>query len=202
MMEQAIAIGAALSAFGADSQHNRLMRMDFPREDGPAATLLVNTLLAREELSRCFRFDVELLSDDARISLKSMMARMVTISLVRDDVSLRYFNGYVGQFRFVRTDGGFAFYRMILESWLTMTRLHADCVSFQDKSALEITEETFSGTRSATGARSLPMSLRASAVPTSTTRPTTQTKGKSPFKPYPLENAKSEFSAFKFTIGA
>jgi type VI secretion system secreted protein VgrG len=38
MMEQAIAIGAALPAFGADSQHNRLLRMEFPREDGPAAT--------------------------------------------------------------------------------------------------------------------------------------------------------------------
>jgi uncharacterized protein involved in type VI secretion and phage assembly len=202
MMEQAIAIGAALSAFGADSQHNRLMRMDFHREDGPAAILLVDTLLAREGLSRCFRFDVALVSDDARIFLKSMMARMVTISLVRDDGLLRYFNGYVRQFRFVRIDGGFAFYRMILEPWLSMTRLHADCVSFQDKSALQITEETFSGTSSATGALSVPMSLRASAVPTSTTRPTLQTKGKSPFQPYPFENANSEFSAFKSAIGA
>jgi type VI secretion system secreted protein VgrG len=54
-------------------------------------------------VSRCFRFEVELLSDDARIPLKTMMARMVTISLVREDGSLRYFNGYVTEFRFLRT---------------------------------------------------------------------------------------------------
>ena len=143
MIEQAIAVGAALSAFGAGAQHKRLLRLDFPRRDGPPATLLVNTLLAREALSRCFRFEVELLSDNARIPLKAMMAKMVTISLVRDDGSLRYFNGYVSEFRFVRTDGGFAFYRMILEPWLALARLHADCVSFQAKSVIEITETTF-----------------------------------------------------------
>jgi type VI secretion system secreted protein VgrG len=143
MIEQANAAGAALSAFGLGSQHHRLLRMEFPRKDGPGAMLLVNTLQGREELSRCFRFEVELLSDDAGISLKAMMARMVTISLVRDDGSLRYFNGYVSEFRFMRTDGGFAFYRMILEPWLAFAKLRTDCVSFQDKSVLEITEQTF-----------------------------------------------------------
>ncbi len=143
MIETAIAIGGALSAFSTGSQHNRLLRISFPRDDGPDSVLLVNTLCAREELSRCFRFEVELLSDDARISLKAMMARMVTISLVRDDGSLRYFNGYVSQFRFVRTDGGFAFYRMILEPWLAAAKLRTDCIWFQGKSVLEITEDTF-----------------------------------------------------------
>ena len=92
---QAIAAGAALSVFSHDAQHDRLMRLDFPRGDGPEAILLPNRMTAREEVSRCFRFEVELLSDDAQIPLKAMMARMVTISLVREDGSLRYFNGYV-----------------------------------------------------------------------------------------------------------
>lgn len=105
---QAIAIGAALSAFSLGAQHDRLMRLDFPRGDGPEATLLPNRMTAHEEVSRCFRFDVELLSDDTSISLKSMMARMVTIALVREDGSLRYFNGYVTEFRFLRADGGLA----------------------------------------------------------------------------------------------
>lgn len=147
---QVIATGAALSAFSGDTQHNRLMRLEFPFQDGPrTAILLVNTLHAHEEVSRGFRFDVEVLSDDARIPLKMMMAKMVTISLVREDGSLRYFNGHVTEFRFLRTDGGFAFYHMVLEPWLAFTRLRKDNVSFHGKSVREITEETLKHYRQA-----------------------------------------------------
>lgn len=145
-----IAAGAALSAFSGDAQYNRLMRLEFPFKDGPqTAILLVNTMHAHEEVSRGFRFDVEVLSDDARIPLKMMMARMVTISLVREDGSLRYFNGYVTEFRFLRADGGFAFYNMVLEPWLAFTRLRKDNVSFHGKSVREITEETLKHYRQA-----------------------------------------------------
>lgn len=137
-----IAADAARSAFNDDAQHGRLLRLDFPYKDGPqTAILLANTLKAREEISRGFRFDVEVLSNDARIPLKLLMARMVTISLVRADGSLRYFNGYVTEFRFVRTDGGFAFYHMTLEPWLAFARLRKDSVSFHGKSVRQITEE-------------------------------------------------------------
>ena len=139
---QATVAGALRSALNGESQHNRLLRLDFPRHDGPPAVLLANRLEAHEELSRSFRFKVEVLSDDAKIPLKCMMARMVTISLVRADGSLRHFNGHVTEFRFVRTDGGFAFYEMILEPWMAFTRLRKDSVSFHGKSVREITEET------------------------------------------------------------
>jgi type VI secretion system secreted protein VgrG len=146
---QAIATRALLSAFGFDAQHDRLMRLEFPRDDGPGAVLLPNRMSAHEEVSRCFRFEVELLSDDARIPLKAMMARMVTISLVREDGSLRYFNGYVTEFQFLRADGGFAFYRMVLEPWLAFAKLRKDNVSFHGKSVIELTELTFAHYRQA-----------------------------------------------------
>ncbi|WP_198120532.1 type VI secretion system Vgr family protein [Massilia rhizosphaerae] len=146
---QAIAAGAALSAFGLGAQHDRLIRLAFPRGDGPDAILLPNRLSAHEEISRCFRFDVELLSDDAQLPLKSMMARMVTISVVREDGSLRYFNGYVTEFQFLRADGGFAFYRMVLEPWLAFAKLRKDNVSFHGKSVIELTELTFAHYRQA-----------------------------------------------------
>lgn len=138
---QEIVDGAARSAFSGASQHNRLMRLDFPRKDGPPAILLPNRLVAHEEVSRGFRFDVEVLSDDPRIPLKVLMGRMATISLVREDGSLRYFNGHVTEFRFLRSDGGFAFYQMVLEPWLAFTRLRKDSRSFHNKSVLDITEE-------------------------------------------------------------
>ena len=144
-----IAASAALSAFSGEAQHNRLMRLDFPFEDGPPAILLPNRLAAHEEVSRGFRFDVEVLSDDARIPLKMLMGRMATVSLVRQDGSLRYFNGYITEFRFLRTDGGFAFYQMVLEPWLAFTRLRKDSVCFHGKSVREITEETLKHYRQA-----------------------------------------------------
>jgi len=146
---QAIAAGAALSAFGLGAQHDRLLRLAFPRNDGPNRILLPNRLSAHEEVSRCFRFEVELLSDDVHIPLKAMMARMVTISLVREDGSLRYFNGYVTEFRFMRADGGFAFYHMVLEPWLAFARLRKDNRSFLGKSVVELTELTFAHYRQA-----------------------------------------------------
>ncbi|WP_312511938.1 contractile injection system protein, VgrG/Pvc8 family, partial [Massilia sp.] len=135
-----IAVDAALSAFSDASQHHRLMRLDFPFKDGPPAILLPNKLVAHEEVSRSFRFDIEVLSDDPRIPLKILMGRMVTISLVREDGSQRYFNGYITEFRFLRSDGGFAFYRMVLEPWLAFARLRKDNRSFHNKNVLEITE--------------------------------------------------------------
>ena len=139
---QEIAAGAARSAFSGVSQHKRLMRLDFPFEDGPFAILLPNKLVAHEEVSRSFRFNVEVLSDDAQIPLKMLMGRMVTISLVREDETLRYFNGHITEFRFLRSDGGFAFYQMVLEPWLAFARLRKDNRSFHNKSVREITEET------------------------------------------------------------
>ncbi len=146
---QEIAIGAALSAFDGSSQHNRLMRLDFPFEDGPPAILLPNKLAFREAVSRCFRGVAELLSDDPRIPLKIVMGKMVTISLVREDGSLRYFNGYITEFRFLRSDGGFAFYQMVFEPWLAFARLRKDCVSFHGKTVREITEQTLKHYRQA-----------------------------------------------------
>lgn len=146
---QETAVGAALSAFSGASQHKRLMRLAFPFEDGPPAILLPNKLVAREEVSRSFRFDVEVLSDDPRIPLKMLMGRMATVSLVRQDGSLRYFNGHITELRFLRTDGGFAFYQMVLEPWLAFTRLRKDSVSFHGKSVREITEETLKHYRQA-----------------------------------------------------
>ena len=146
---QVIAAGAALSAFSGASQHNRLLRLDFPLDDGPPAILLPNKLVVHEEMSRSFRARLEVLSDDPRIPLKILMGRMVTVSLVRQDGSLRYFNGHITEFRFLRTDGGFAFYQMVLEPWLAFARLRKDSVSFHGKNVREITEQTLKHYRQA-----------------------------------------------------
>ena len=49
---QAIAAGAARSVFSFGAQHDRLLRMHFPRDDGPDRILLPNRLRAHEEVSQ------------------------------------------------------------------------------------------------------------------------------------------------------
>ncbi len=133
-----------LSILSGDSQHNRLLRLDFPRHDAPADTLLlVNSLKAEEELSRDFKFSVELISDNAHVDPASMMTKMVTVSMVRNDGSMRHFNGYVGEFHMIRADGGLAFYHMVLVPWLAFARLTEDCFSFHGRSVIELTDDTF-----------------------------------------------------------
>jgi type VI secretion system secreted protein VgrG len=69
---------ADLATFLGDRQHRRTLRLSFPHNDGPPATLLANWLDESEGLSRDFEFVVEVLSDNARIPLKQLMGRMVT----------------------------------------------------------------------------------------------------------------------------
>lgn len=136
-------ISGLAELLSGDWQGQRLLRMDFPRGDGPPARMLVNSIDADEALSRDFAYVVEVLSDDASIPIPDVMGRMVTISLVRDDGTLRYFNGYVTQFGFIRTDGGFARYRMVLSPWLAFLRLRQNCKLFQNLSLTGILEKTF-----------------------------------------------------------
>lgn len=135
---------AALSALLSDRQHNRLLTLNFPREDGPPhSRMLANKLIAKEYMSRDFELDVEVISDDAHIPLKQVMGKMVTITIVREDGSLRHFNGYVFEFRLIRADGGFAFYGMVLRPWLAYAALRQNSMSFQKMTVLDITAATF-----------------------------------------------------------
>jgi type VI secretion system secreted protein VgrG len=61
---------AALMAMAGNPQHKRLLRLTFPKKDGPAALMLANRLDATEGLSRDFHYTVEVLSSDASIALK------------------------------------------------------------------------------------------------------------------------------------
>ena len=135
---------AALMALVSDMQGERLLRLRFPHGDGPASVqFLANSLAATESLSRDFSYVVEVLSDDASVALDKVMGKMVTIELVREDGTLRYFNGYVFEFRFLRTDGGFAFYEMVLEPWLAHLHLRQNNVAFHGLTVAALTDQVF-----------------------------------------------------------
>ena len=134
-----------LQALLASHQNTRLLRMSFPRNDGPQATLMVNRFVGTEYVSRDFAFTVELLSDDARIELETMQGKLLCISLVQADGSLRPFTGYVTSFKLVKTDGGVAFYEATLAPWLAYTRLRRNNRLFHAQSLREQAETIFDG---------------------------------------------------------
>lgn len=134
-------ISDALQAFSDSRQNNRLLRLRFPHEDGPQAKMLANSIEAEECLSRDFRFTVEVLTNDPDIPLKDVLGKMVTVELVREDRSLRYFNGYVFEFRRLRADGGYVFYEMVLRPWLAYLGLRRDNFLFHGKSLCQQSED-------------------------------------------------------------
>ena len=143
-MNQFLDAAQALISLPGDMQGDRLLRLRFPQGDAPADVLMVaNSLDASESLSRDFSYVVEVLSDDACIALDKVMGKMVTIELVREDGTLRYFNGYVFEFRFIRTDGGFAFYEMVLEPWLSHLHLRQNNVAFLGLTVAALTDKVF-----------------------------------------------------------
>lgn len=120
-----------------DRQTTRLLRLSFPQGNGPTSQLLVNRLDAIESVSRDFRYTVELLSEDSRISLEEVHGKLLCVSLVMADGSLRPFTGHVAQFKLIRTDGGWAHYEAVLVPWFEFLRLRHNNRLFHDKTLQE-----------------------------------------------------------------
>ncbi len=138
------AITTLKSLLDAEAQTNRLLRLNFSKGDGPAGVLMVaNRLDADEGLSRDFRFTVQVISDSATLSLKDVVGKLVSVELMRDDGSVRYFNGHVFELSFVRDDGGLAYYDMVLLPWLTFLRYRTDNYLFHGKTVQEQIESIF-----------------------------------------------------------
>ncbi|RDU94525.1 type VI secretion system Vgr family protein, partial [Trinickia dinghuensis] len=114
-------------------QNNRLLTLSFPQDDAPYNILLVNRLEGEESLSRDFRFAIEILSDNAKLDPKDFVGKLISVQLLRNDGSFRYFNGYVFAFRLVKTDGGIAFYEADIGPWMRYLTLRKNNRLFLDQ---------------------------------------------------------------------
>jgi len=135
----------SIAALFDERQTARILTLAFPQDDGPAGALLPDTLHAQESLSRDFRFEVHCISEDARIALKDVLGKLVTISLVREDGSQRHFSGHAFEFRLDRVDGGFAFYTLVLRPWMAWLHLRRDNRIFHGQRLSQIIDATVSG---------------------------------------------------------
>jgi type VI secretion system secreted protein VgrG len=114
-------------------RHNRILRLAYPRNDGPREQFLVNRLDAVESLSRSFEFTVELLCASETVELKTMHGKLLNVQLILLDGTLRHFTGYVFDFRRIRSDGGVTFYEARLGPWMKFLEFRQNSFIFHNK---------------------------------------------------------------------
>ena len=111
--------------------------------------LLLTGFSGREEMSRLFRYQLELLSeDDGDRRRRTSSARRSTWTVRHVHSEPRHFHGFVSRFAAgAPGDRGLRTYRAEVVPWLWFLTRTADCRIFQNKTAPDIIKEVFDGLR-------------------------------------------------------
>ncbi|MDE3180878.1 MAG: type VI secretion system tip protein VgrG, partial [Acidobacteriota bacterium] len=105
--------------------------------------LLLQGFTGQEGISQLFRFNLELLSENASITFNDIVGKNVTIKTELVGGSQRYFNGYVSQFAQTGKDDRFAHYQAEVIPWFWFLTQNADCRIFQNVTVVDIITKVF-----------------------------------------------------------
>ena len=105
--------------------------------------LLFNRLSAREELSRLYEYQIDLLSKRSDVNPDDIMGKNVTVKLELPAGKSRYFNGYVTRFAQMGTIGSYFTYHATVRPWLWFLTRRSNCRIFQDMTVPQIVEKIF-----------------------------------------------------------
>lgn len=105
--------------------------------------LLLSAFSGVEEMSRLFRYQLELLSEKKDIAAKDIVSKNVTFHVEFPGGEKRYFNGVVNRFSYSGTGDRLSMYRAEVVPWLWFLTRTSDCRIFQNKTAPEIIEQIF-----------------------------------------------------------
>jgi type VI secretion system secreted protein VgrG len=120
----------------ATSQANRTVHLKTPL-GGDA--LLVSHFAAREQISRPFEFDLELISETENVDADKLLGVAVTLQFkLPDDAGVRYFNGIVTEFSQEDYEDRHHVYHATLRPWFWLLSRTSDCKIFQGKSVPDI----------------------------------------------------------------
>jgi type VI secretion system secreted protein VgrG len=107
--------------------------------------LALRSFSLQEQLSRPFRIEAELSSEDGEIDFDKVVGHNATIRLNLPQKEKRYFDGIVSRLVQVGNQGGYSHYRATIVPWLWLLSRTSDCRIFQEKTVPEIIEEVFKG---------------------------------------------------------
>ncbi|MCB9872670.1 MAG: type VI secretion system tip protein VgrG [Planctomycetaceae bacterium] len=105
--------------------------------------LALRKFSGREELSRLFEYDLEMLSGDRAIDPAEIIGGNVTFLISENGEAVRHFNGFVRAFGQNDHADRTSTYHAAVVPWLWFLTQTADCRIFQDKSTPEIIEQIF-----------------------------------------------------------
>jgi len=106
-------------------------------------TLIFTHLIGRDEISRCFAFNVGFVSTDVEIDPLKMLGGVVSVEGESGDHK-RWFTGICSEFRQVRVEDTLAHYEAVVSPWLWFLGNTTDCRIFQHMSVVDIIEDIFS----------------------------------------------------------
>jgi type VI secretion system secreted protein VgrG len=105
--------------------------------------LLFHGMSAREEMSRLFEYQLDLLSPKKDVPIDDILGKNVTIKLGLPEDQTRYFNGYVTRFAQGGQLGRYYRYLATVRPWLWYLTRTSDCRIFQDMKVPDIIKMVF-----------------------------------------------------------
>jgi type VI secretion system secreted protein VgrG len=122
------------------TQEKRLIGISTPLGDD---VLLLRSMQGREGISRIFRFELELLSENGSISFDDLIGKNATVRIMLPDGDQRYWNGHIVRFSQGGSDHRLAAYHAVMAPWLWFLTRTADCRIFQNQTAPDIIRRIF-----------------------------------------------------------
>ncbi len=120
------------------TQENLYLSVSTPLDDD---TLLLKSVRGTEGLSRLFRYEFEMVSEDPEIDFTQIVGESVTAKIEIDDgTESRYVNGIVTHFSQHDSDPRLWTYRAVVEPKFWLGTRRTDCRIFQDQSVTDIIE--------------------------------------------------------------
>ena len=136
-----------LSSFAsAFTQTTRILKLNFPAGSGiPANLLLPHRLTGSEEVNGQFRYQLDVLSSDVHVELKTVIGQPVEITVLTDAGTECEICGLVMGASQMGSEGGFAAFRLVVESGLSVLRHRVTARVFNQMNVREITAKIISG---------------------------------------------------------
>ena len=118
----------------------RVMEIVTPLGDD---VLLFHGMSAREEMSRLFEYQLDLLSAKDDLKLDDILGKNVTVRFALPDDQTRHFNGHVTRFSQGGRYGRYHRYIATVRPWLWFLTRTADCRIFQEMKVPDIIKAVF-----------------------------------------------------------
>jgi type VI secretion system secreted protein VgrG len=117
-------------------QNRRLIKFDSPVTK--EQELLLEGFSGTEGLSTLFSFELSLISQEARLELKSLIGQPAVLDIELATGGNRYIHGYISRFSLQKSDGGLAHYSATLSPWLWMLSRRHDSRIFQEQTIEDV----------------------------------------------------------------